>query len=423
MSAWIPLLDGIAVSAFGSVLSASFCDALNTRRKRWLFCGSVLLLSLLQGLVYSLSDAQLLRKIYPLVMHLPLMLVLFFLSGRFTWSAISVFFAYLCCQLRRWFALFLVALIGGGTLMQDALELLITLPLLLILLHFVAPAVRQQGQYPASVQVHFGTIPMIYYGFDYLSTVYTDLLVSGGPVFTEFMPFVCCTAYLVFVLYHSEQKQKRFQLEQAQQVLGIQLNQSVREITALRESQELARQYRHDLRHHLQYLSACIENGQQEQARNYIAGICREIEAQKVQCYCENEAANLVLSAFAGRAKKDGIAMNVQGTLPSFMMISDRDLCVLLSNALENALHACQTLVAEGQAPTIDVQFYERSGKLFLQVTNPCKGAVRFEDGIPVSDKPNHGIGVRSICAIVERYGGIYTFAVQKGEFILRLSV
>ena len=76
----------------------------------------------------------------------------------------------------------------------------------------------------------------------------------------------------------------------------------MREIAVLRESQTLTRQYRHDVRHLLQYLSACIENGQTEQAQAYISGICAQIEAQKVTRYCENEAANLILSSFAARA-------------------------------------------------------------------------------------------------------------------------
>lgn len=71
----------------------------------------------------------------------------------------------------------------------------------------------------------------------------------------------------------------------------------------------------------------------------------------------------------------------------------------------------------------MDVQFYERNSKLFLQVANPCDKPVHFEKGIPVSDREGHGIGVQSICAIVERYGGIYNFLVENGNFILQLSI
>ena len=39
------------------------------------------------------------------------------------------------------------------------------------------------------------------------------------------------------------------------------------------------------------------------------------------------------------------------------------------------------------------------------------------------TDRPGHGIGVSSICAIVERYGGLYSFSVREGKFVLRVSL
>ena len=423
MGFWISLLNNVSVSFFGSILSASFCDTLDTRKKRCVFICSMVFLPLLQGVVYFLWGTEFIRELYPLVVHLPLLLLLYALTGRILWPLFSILTAYLCCQLRRWIALFAVAVLSGGTTMQDFIELLLTVPLLLFLLRYASPVVRQLSGYTAKAQCQFGSIPLVYYVFDYITSVYTNLLASGDPVVVEFMPFVCCAAYLVFLLYNSVKERTQTQLEQVQKSLGIQLNQAVREIDALRESQTLASQYRHDMRHHLQYVSACIENGQEEQAQAYISGICKEIEAQKVERYCENEAANLILSAFAGRAKKEGIQMKVKGTLPAFIMVSDSDLCVLLSNALENALHACQSLASAKEKCVIDVQFYDRDGRLFLQVENPCRDNVLFENGIPVSHEPGHGIGVQSICAIVERYGGMCTFLVQNHQFILRLSL
>lgn len=423
MSFWMSLFNGAAVTIFGSVLAASFCDVFAARGRRRIFWACMAMLLLLQGLGYFLWDAGIMQSIYPLTVHLPLALILCCLTGKLLWPFISILTAYLCCELRRWIALLAVAILSGGSMMQDMIELAVTLPLLLLLLYFATPAVRQLSDRPAGTQIQFGVIPALYYGFDYLTRVYTDLLQSGDPAVVEFMPFVCCTAYLIFLLYHSAKEQVHNELQQIQKSLNLQLTQAVREINALRESQALTRQYRHDLRHHLQFLSACIQNGQNEQAQLYISEIFEKIESQKVKRYCENEAANLILSAFAARAEKEGVVMNVQGALPAVIKVSDSDLCVLLSNALENALHACQPIAAAGTACRIDVQFYERSGKLFLQVINPCTEAVRFENGLPVSNQKGHGIGVQSICAIVQRYDGLYAFLTQDGRFILRLSL
>lgn len=423
MSLPISFLNALAVSLFGSVLSASFCGALERSRNRLIFWCCMAMIPIFQGAVSQIWDAEFLRYIYPIIMHLPLLLVLRFLAGKLLWPLISILTAYLCCELRRWIALLFTGLFQGGDMMQDIAELIVTLPLFFLLLRFFSPVIRQLSERPLRLQWQFGIVPATYYIFDYGARVYTDLLYSGSPITVEFMPLMCCVTYILFLLYFTTEERRREQLQQVQKGMEIQVAQAVREVGALRESQELACRYRHDLRHHLQYISASIANGQQEQAQIYISGICEEIDAQKVKRYCENETANLILSAFAGRVEKVGIRMDVQGSLPAFILISDSDLCVILSNALENALHACQPLVSSGRDCLIDVQFYEREKRLFLQVINPYQGSIRFENGIPVSDREDHGIGTRSIRAIVQKYGGVCSFLAQDGRFILRLSI
>ena len=138
--------------------------------------------------------------------------------------------------------------------------------------------------------------------------------------------------------------------------------------------------------------------------------------------FCENEAANLIFSSFAGRALDLDIPIKIKAMISQSLPISETDLCVLLSNAMENALHACQKLKKKGLAGMIEVSAYEKSGKFFLQVINSCDEDITFEYGVPVTYHPGHGIGVRSICTVVEKYGGIYTFLVKDDRFILRVS-
>lgn len=419
----VSLLNGAAVSVFGAVLSASFCCPLRRRSGIILLFGIALML-IPQGAVYLIWSAEQRLRLYPLIMHVPTVILLLFLTRKPLWSVISVLCAYLFCEIRRWFGLLAVLILHGGTLTQNMTELIVTLPLLLFLLTFASPAIRQMTDYPIKTQCQFGLIPAIYYVFDYVTRIYTDLLSSGSPVVLEFMPFVCCVAYLVFLLYNSAEERKRQELLRIQSNLDLQLSQAVREITRLRDSQEQTIRYRHDLRHHLKYLSSCLDSGQEERARTYISEICGEIEAQTLIRYCENEAANLVLSSFAGRAEKKGAVLEVQGAVLADISVSDNDLCVLLSNSLENALNACED-IAENRKISVQFRYMEDTGKLFLQITNPCHKNIKFEKGVPVSSKPGHGIGVRSVCAIVERYDGCYDFEYlpEKGLFTLRLSL
>ncbi len=418
----IYLTNLTSVGIFGIVLSAAFCDILWTRKKLLILAGGMAAMLMLQGIVCFYTDVEFVERVYPIITHIPLIILLCALNNKqCLWPAISVLTAYLCCQIRRWVVLAAVAAFSGDAMMQNIMELCITLPMLFLILKFVAPSVRLVSSYKISVQCLFGAVPLLYYGFDYLTRVYTNLLLEGGLVAVEFMPFVCCLSYLAFVAYSSAEERKRSRLEQTQEILNLQVGQAVREIEVLRSSQQKTSTYRHDLRHHMQYLSSCIENGRLEQAQGYIHEICSEIEANKVTVFCENEAMNLIFSSFAGRVKDYGISIKIRAGILSDVSVLESDLCVLLSNALENAFHACQKQKERGLSADIEVSAYEEKGRLFLQITNSCDTDIMFDNGIPVTSTPGHGLGIRSICAIVERYGGMYAFFVDNGRFYLRM--
>lgn len=423
MSTVLYLLNAASVGLFGVILSASFCDIEWTRHRRVTLAVSTVLMLALQAFFYVRWNGLAVKYAYPFITHLPLFLVLFALTGKGIWSLVAVLTAYLCCQLRRWIALLVIVLFNGGSMMQDATEFLVTIPLTVFLLRYVSPSVRDISHSTISLQLQFGLLPLLGYGFDYLTRIYTNLLSSGNVAAVEFMPFVCSAAYLAFVLRTTQEERLRSQLEQTRNSLDLQVSQAMREIDALRESQHKASTYRHDMRHHLQYILACIENDRLPQAEDYIRSVCAEIEASKVTVYCENETLNLILSSFAARAQADAIDFRVRAAIPSVLSLPESDLCVLMSNALENALHACQREKAAGKTAFIEVSAYQQDGQFFLQIANTCTVPVAFEQDVPVTRKAGHGIGVRSICAIVDKYGGMYSFFTQPGQFVLRISL
>lgn len=419
----IHLVNLVTVGLFGMILSARFCDIRWTRKNKLLMAAGMAAIFLLQGMVYLWIGADAVEHAYPLITHLPLALLLCALNKKVLWPVISVLSAYLCCQLRRWIALLFVFMCGGGQAMQDITEMVLTVPVLLFLLRVVARPVRSFSHDSVPLQMRFGLIPAIYYCFDYVTRVYTNLILEGGLLVAEFMPFVCSGAYVAFVYYLSEEERLRGQLEETRESLNLQVTQAVREIDVLREAHRRTRAYRHDMRHHMQYILSCIENGRNEQAQDYIRGICSEIDAGTVVSFCENESINLIFSAFADRTRKYGIGLDIRAEIPPVIAVSESDLCVLLSNALENAIHASRKVQKEGLPASIGVSAYEKNGTIFLQIVNTCGNDVVFYRGLPVTDDPGHGIGVHSICAIVEQYGGMYAFSVKDHRFTLRVSL
>ena len=152
----LSLCNLAAVGIFGIVLSAAFCEIEWTRRHKLLLVGCTILMLALQGVVSLRWGTGLARYLYPLITHLPLWLLLVAMTRRALWPLISVLTAYLCCQLRRWAALLVIALFPtSGTALQDATELVVTLPLLLALVHWIAPSVRALSHSSLKLQLQF----------------------------------------------------------------------------------------------------------------------------------------------------------------------------------------------------------------------------------------------------------------------------
>ena len=147
------------------------------------------------------------------------------------------------CRGARWAALAVALFLPQHPLVQPVAELLFTLPLLLFI-RFLAPSMRQLSHSPASVQCQFGIVPLVSYLFDYITHVYTSLLSEANPAAVEFMFFVCCAAFLCSILRASRVERQRIQMEQLQTSLNLQVTQAMREIEALRLSQQRASTYR-----------------------------------------------------------------------------------------------------------------------------------------------------------------------------------
>ena len=105
--------------------------------------------------------------------------------------------------------------------------------------------------------------------------------------------------------------------------------------------------------------------------------------------------------------------------MPQKLSISDTDLCTILSNGLENALHAVEKL--ESSFRYVDFYCEAKQNKLLIEIKNPYIREVIMENGIPISNEPGHDYGCQSIHSITQQHHGICTFQTKQNIFILRI--
>ena len=259
-------------------------------------------------------------------------------------------------------------------------------------------------------------LPLSYYILEYIFTVYTNLLYTGSVVVIDFLDSFLVLLYFILSMLTIEYASQRSHAERENLLLTTVSAQAKKEIAQLSDSKKQAAIYRHDLKHHMNFIQNCIQEQKTEEALSYINEICTTLQSGAIQKYCENESVNLILSSYIDKAQALQIQTTISVTATDFSRFQITDLCSLLSNALENAIHACaQITYPEGRY--INLKLYEKNEQLCINLANSYEEEPTFENDIPVSHKSGHGFGVQSMISVVNKYSGIYGFFAENGEF------
>lgn len=416
LSVMLNLINYAFVLFFGITTSLCLAD-ISFRTQRKIYLLFYLAFGMGQFLFYLIFGENRLYQYYPLLIHLPLILLICFGLKRSIYvSMVAVLSAYLMCTPRKWIGTFVSSFFGYDPIISDVTAIVATLPLLFLVIKYMTPHIIKLKHESKTILALFMLLPLSYYILEYTFTVYTDLMYTGGPVIIDFMDSFIVLLYFILSIMTIEFSSQRNQAERENLLLNTAAAQAQKEIAQLSLADKKSSIYRHDLRHHLHFLQECIRGNQLEQAMQYMEGICDDLDKIPVKKYCINEALNLILSSYLEKASEQGIQTTVSVTATDFSRFQIPDLCSLLANALENAIHACED-IADPNTRYIRLKIYEKNHQLCINMANSYGKEPVFENDIPVSHRAGHGIGVQSMISVIEKYHGIYGFFASTGEF------
>ncbi len=404
---------------FGLLLSFSFAGIQLFQRRNYMVLGGlVLFCGLLQLVVYLSFDELLVWKLYPVMIHVPTVLVLCLHYRKGIVTALSaVFSAYLCCQPSKWMGL-LAASLTKSVVAEYVTRMIALMLVAIVVLVYLAPTFSKLFHKDPKSALIFGSVPIIYYLYDYSMGVYTDFWTSNNRVAIEFLPFFLCVVFFLFCVVYYEQYEQKADAEQKEQLIRVAVEQQSRDLEAVKRSERELRLLRHDMRMILSNLSVCIESGDTKTAQEIISHYSDYVTGTKVEHYCKNAVVNCVLSAFAAKCKEEKVDFTYVIGVED-LPVDDIVFSTILSNALDNALNAQKELPEERRYVKLMLKFLK--GKLLLSVKNPTGTVPAFADGLPLSPKAGHGYGTKSIRYMTERLGGHCQFDVQDHIFSLRV--
>ena len=269
----------------------------------------------------------------------------------------------------------------------------------------------------------FWVLPLVFIALNlfmipkYSDTLYTGRVLQGYFVISLALLLLLLWFYTVFFLI-ANSLNRNARLRQENQLLSMQQQR----YENLKISIEEARQARHDLRHQLCQLSALAEEGDLEKIKTYLSGAVSRIPSLELH-FCENRAADSVVGYYCALAKQENIPYSVQLNLPEHLPVDEVDLCLVLSNLLENGLEA--SLRTAPARRRIKLTAYPHGGNLVLiQVENAYDGVIREKGGVFLSSKrKGDGVGLQSVRHIAEKNGGVSTFTYQDGLFCAKVML
>ncbi len=243
----------------------------------------------------------------------------------------------------------------------------------------------------------------------------------------ENIPIVIAVFVLSFVFYaifylNFKNILQLFQLRRDKELLAVQTDMYQKQYDAMTENIQMMKIYRHDIKHHLSAIHSFLNEGNILEAKKYISKMDRGLKDTAVEQYCENYVVNVVLSAYIHKANHDKITVDCEAEIPDNIPIDSIELGLVFANALDNAINACKQIESVSDR-SISIVCKQHCEQIYIRITNPFAGEVKFNGEYPVSENDNHGVGTRSIAAIALKYSGIFSFTAQDGVFKTTLAL
>ena len=180
------------------------------------------------------------------------------------------------------------------------------------------------------------------------------------------------------------------------------------------------RRLRHDFRQHLHVIAGLTETGQLEELKSYLHQYESELSEHRPSL-CANAAVDALAGYYDHAAGQQSVPVEWKLALPRQLPMPEADLCTILGNLLENALHASQKLPPEQRRVQVMAQMLSPA-MLGLVVENRYDGMLKKQQGILHSTKhEGTGIGLVSAETVVHKYNG--NLHLETEEQIFRVNV
>lgn len=180
----------------------------------------------------------------------------------------------------------------------------------------------------------------------------------------------------------------------------------------------------HEFKNHIMCIQSLAEENKYEELKRYLKNIGNEFVEGTMMIDTNNDIVNAVINTKYKEAVKKHIVVVLRVNDLSKIKMEDRDIVILLSNLLNNAIEASEKL--DGKR-VIQVKFIQEFGNIILSVKNHYSEALIPVKGGYLTTKKHgentHGVGVKNVIKVVDKYNGTYDISTENNEFYFSILI
>lgn len=182
------------------------------------------------------------------------------------------------------------------------------------------------------------------------------------------------------------------------------------------------RGWRHDYHNHIQAMKAYISMEAFNELGDYLNDLEQSLKEVDQLVKSGHLMMDAILNSKITIMLKDNIHVDFKAMLPESLDIEDVDLCVMVSNLLENAIEACRSLDKEERFIRIFSEVY--GSQFYLSIQNSAEEDLTFNQKNYISSKRgDHGLGMKRVAFLTKKYGGYLNLQNEPGVFASEITI
>lgn len=202
------------------------------------------------------------------------------------------------------------------------------------------------------------------------------------------------------------------------EILELQVKNQIEMYRSVSENFEIQKRKSHEFKNQILCIEALLKDKEYDEASRYVSNISNTFTMERNVINTNHVIINAILNTKYQEAVNKHIVFVFKVNDLSKIRMEDEDVVVVLANLLNNAIEACEKCVDKKR---IKFKFMIEDGMIILSAKNTYNQPIVYDNNEIKTSKTvmpdEHGVGIKNIVRIVEKYQGEYIIQNSDEEF------